>query len=508
MQQITGAELIDLGIEKGPILGSLLVQVKELEAQGVSQSTILEQIIPLHKKLNNTEVNKLKLRSSPLKINAAIKTESKEEESNLELALSKMSELTLCPVVEAASLMPDTCPSGMEFGSIPVGGAIQTDHSIIPAAHSSDLCCSMMATIFESRTPTKNILDAMEKSTLFGPRGRDPNSLPWHPILNEKVWDNYFLKGLEATAQNQLQTQGDGNHFFYLGKLGNLKSLAKVLDENGYYEESKDLSDSRLDDALVLVTHHGSRNLGAQIYKRGIQEAIKKTNQISTNIPKNLAWLDLNSTRGQEYWAAIEYAQRWTIANHKLIHEQTLCALQCKRVSTLTNAHNFVWKHNSKILHGKGATPAWIDQKGRKSIGIIPLNMASEILITLGNNNPDFLCFSPHGAGRNRSRSKTLEKFRDSKTGELDKILMDVNLKESTKDLDIRWASNKLDISESPLGYKNKDTIKQQLKEFDLAEIVSEISPRGCIMAGEFPSLWKEKKKQKLIEIPTIIGLE
>jgi len=37
---------------------------------------------------------------------------------------------------------------------------------------------------------------------------------------------------------------------------------------------------------------------------------------------------------------------------------------------------------------------------------------------------------------------------------------------------------------ETPIAYKNADQIKAQIREFDLATIVAEIKPLGCIMAG------------------------
>lgn len=506
MQVFTGNDLISLGVPQGPLLGSLLAQTKLMVKNGISNELILKEIKFQVQYQKDSESRKLKLRDKPLQIEAAIKTSSLEEEENLDLSLTKMGELTLCPVVEKACLMPDTCPSGLDFGAIPVGGAIQTDNTIIPAAHSSDLCCSMMATIFDSNTPINKILDAMQASTSFGPQKRPENPLLRCPVLEEDVWKTPFLENLHEIARDNLQTQGDGNHFFYLGTMSNLEQLGMSLDKNGYYEHSQNIQDSKLSNALVLVTHHGSRRLGAQIYKRGVNRAIKETNKIALNIPKNLAWLSLDSKIGKEYWEAITYAQKWTIANHKIIHEETMSKLGTKPITTFSNAHNFVWRHNNKIMHGKGATPAWKTSNGQKSIGIIPLNMASEILITLGNDNLKFLSFSPHGAGRNRSRTKTYAKYKDPKTKEINTLLLNQDLEASTRNLDIRWASNKPDISESPLGYKNKEAIKQQLEQFELAEIISEISPKGCIMAGEFPTPRKEKKKK--VEFPSDPSLE
>ena len=61
--------------------------------------------------------------------------------------------------------------------------------------------------------------------------------------------------------------------------------------------------------------------------------------------------------------------------------------------------------------HGKGATPAWSGVDGRPLPGLIPLNMASPILLCLGAGNEDFLGFAPHGAGRDISRTALRKRF-------------------------------------------------------------------------------------------------
>ena len=38
-------------------------------------------------------------------------------------------------------------------------------------------------------------------------------------------------------------------------------------------------------------------------------------------------------------------------------------------------------------IHGKGATPAWTDDDGHPLLGLIPLNMAAPVLLTLGQRH-------------------------------------------------------------------------------------------------------------------------
>lgn len=115
--------------------------------------------------------------------------------------------------------MPDACPAGSAVATIPVGGAIAVEGAIIPSAHSEDVCCSMYATFYRTTADVETQLDALMQSTRFGAGGRREEDWVHHPVLNEPVWENSFLKGLERYAAMHLADQGDGNHFAYLGEI-------------------------------------------------------------------------------------------------------------------------------------------------------------------------------------------------------------------------------------------------------------------------------------------------
>ena len=66
---------------------------------------------------------------------------------------------------------------------------------------------------------------------------------------------------------------------------------------------------------------------------------------------------------------------------------------------------------------------------------------------------------------------------------------------ESTSGLDIRWFYGKADISETPIGYKPAAQVKEQIERFNLAQVIAEIQPLGCIMAGDSgPPPWIRRK--------------
>ena len=162
------------------------------------------------------------------------------------------------------------------------------------------------------------------------------------------------------------------------------------------------------------------------------------------------------------------------------------------------NEHNFVWKRDGLYAHGKGATPAWLGDDGHPLLGLIPLNMAQPVLLTLGADNSEFASFSPHGAGRNKSRTALLREqglhglpapeFLAKSRALLDR---------QTEGLDVRFYYDRPDASESPIAYKSAPQVREQIERFGLAEVIGLIEPKGCIMAGDYDKPWEVKRNAK-----------
>ncbi len=501
MSLLTGQDLIAAGWEPGPKFPALLSAAAAYEEKGIHDPSYL---IKLLERDFGKEDPKLKLRDQPLNFSEAIEATCDLDEKNIAAVRRFMGQLLRTPVIEAGAVMPDACPAGAAEATIPVGGAIAVKNAILPAAHSADICCSMYATVFQCGDSTGKMLDALMDSTRFGFGGRREDDRVDHPVLQETVWSNPFLNGLEEHAARHLADQGDGNHFAYLGKLRVTNAFIDSLSTAGHDDIARSLHDAasgHLDDTdgatfYTLVTHHGSRGLGAQLYKRGHKAAIRETNRIATGIPGAAAWLDVNTETGADYWEALQYVGRWTKANHESIHDRFIERSGATLVTAFGNEHNFVWKRGDTFLHGKGATPAWKDEGGRPLLGLIPLNMASPILVTLGNDNTEFLSFAPHGAGRNQSRTAMMRDFNKA-NGETDDRAIARAIDDATRGLDIRWYYGKGDLSESPAGYKPAAQVRAQIEQFGLADIVAEVTPLGCIMAGDGgPQPWRRQDHQ------------
>ena len=395
-----------------------------------------------------------------------IDADNEAERANVISVKEHMTELMRTPVVKSGAIMPDACPAG-PMGTIPVGG-VAVSEAIHPGMHSADICCSMAISVFPGVNP-KDLLDAVHSVTHFGPGGR-PRGQQIKPAreLLEQFEANDFLRDGISKAIEHFGTQGDGNHFAYVGML---KSTGET----------------------ALVTHHGSRAPGARLYANGMKVAERTRQELSPTTLKQNAWITADTKEGDAYWEALQLIREWTKGNHHLIHDMAAEKLNVKVADRFWNEHNFVFRRSDGFFyHGKGATPAWDGwADDATELTLIPLNMAEPILIARGKNADHGLGFAPHGAGRNFSRTQ----HKRNLAGKTDEEIF----AEETKGIDARFFMGRTDISELPSAYKNADAVRKQINKYDLADIVDEVLPYGSIMAGdwEHDAPWMKKRRAK-----------
>lgn len=457
--KITGQYLIDLGYRPAKWFAEALNYINENNLTEVEINEYLEQF---------QSPEPIALLEKPVNFVINIKSENEAEEDNVQKVIETMSEMLKTPTMIGGALMPDACPTG-EKGIIPVGGVAIAKNAIHPGMHSADICCSVMLTDFGKIDP-KLVLDAGHLHTHFGAGGRPRGNQFYMPIeLEEEFRNNTFLNDerVISLAKEHLGTQGDGNHFMFVGiskKTGN----------------------------TMLITHHGSRAPGAFLYEKGMKTAEKFRKELSPETLKVNAWIPFETEEGQNYWEALQIIRKWTKCNHEAIHNAVLKELKTEMQNRFWNEHNFVFRDGDLFYHAKGATP--LDDKFLPDITgprLIPLNMAEPVLIVQGTTNDRNLGFAPHGAGRNFSRSQHKKSFGEKSIDEI--------FEEETKGLDIRFFSKEIDISELPSAYKNAQNVRNQMKEFGLGEVIDEVLPYGCIMAGDWKknAPWKKKKLRK-----------
>jgi tRNA-splicing ligase RtcB len=303
------------------------------------------------------------------------------------------------------------------------------------------------------------LTQALERETRFG-IGATFRSRRQHDVMDRNWGVTALTSSLKDRAWSQLGTSGSGNHFVEFGEL-------TVFDEAVGIARGKH---------LALLSHSGSRGTGAQV----AQHYSRLARNLRPELPRelaHLAWLDLSTEAGQEYWAAMELMGRYAAANHALIHLHMARALGAEVKLDLENHHNFAWRERHRlpdgseaevIVHRKGATPA-----GTGVLGIIPGSMGTPGYVVRGKGVAASLNSAAHGAGRRMSRTKAKSTL---KWDAAQRFLRERGVTLLSAGLD-----------EVPMAYKDIDEVMAAQR--DLVEPLARFEPRLVKMApgGEPP---------------------
>jgi tRNA-splicing ligase RtcB len=359
-------------------------------------------------------------------------------------ALTQMNIASRLPISVKGFLAPDAHHG---YG-LPIGGVLATNNAVIPYGVGVDIGCRMALTIYD--VPDNyidlhrhNLVQRVKDCTKFGQS--EVHERPSdHSIMDNGLFKEIpFIKNLKDKAWRQLGSSGSSNHFVLIREVAITNDAIGV--PSGRY--------------LGILSHSGSRGMGAKIADHYTKLAMSKC--ILPQEAKHLAWLDLNSQEGQEYWLAMNLAGDYASACHHDIHKRLSKAIGIEPLFTIENHHNFAWKevHGDQelIVHRKGATPA-----GKGVLGIIPGSMATHAFLVMGKGNTASLNSASHGAGRAMSRTEAKKMFT--------KEMMTDILKK--KGVTLIGAG----IDESPMAYKNiYDVMSQQLH---LVDVVGTLMPR------------------------------
>lgn len=312
-------------------------------------------------------------------------------------AVQQMANSCALPVAAAGALMPD---AHVGYG-LPIGGVLATDNAVIPYAVGVDIACRMKLSVFDRKASTlagmrDRFANILESETRFG-MGCTFEKRREHEVMDEDWSVSPVTQRLRDKAWSQLGTSGSGNHFV----------------EFGAYTVTDPESDLPPGEYLALLSHSGSRGVGAQVCDVYSKRAMSRRSELPKEL-KHLAWLTLDEEDGQEYWAAMNLMGRYAAANHALIHRHIAKKVGAQVLLDIENHHNFAWKERHRIgglereviVHRKGATPA-----GPGVLGVIPGSMASPGFVVRGKGNDASLHSASHGAGRVMSRSKALQSF-------------------------------------------------------------------------------------------------
>ncbi len=350
------------------------------------------------------------------------------------------------PVSIQGALMPD----GHVGYGLPIGGVLATENAVIPYGVGVDIGCRMCLSILDIPVSylegaKDKYLNALQENTKFGMYETHKSHIE-HPVFENEAFSLIpVLRRLKEKAIKQMGSSGGGNHFVEFGEV-------EITEEKNEYNLPKGKY-------LGILSHSGSRALGAEIARYYTRIAIEQC-----PLPKeaqHLAWLDLDTHLGLEYWTAMNLAGEYASACHSDIHRRLIKATGGRLLARVENHHNFAWKeiHNGKevIVHRKGATPAAEGQ-----MGFIPGSMTSRGFIVRGRGNEESLCSASHGAGRLLSRKKA----NDS-----------ISMSEVKKELKI----HKVELiggskEEAPMAYKNINEVMNA--QVNLVDIIGTFMPR------------------------------
>ncbi len=309
-------------------------------------------------------------------------------------AIAQIERACRLPVAVRGALMPD---AHVGYG-LPIGGVLAAEGAVIPYAVGVDIACRMKLSVLDLpldwlERHAHDLARAIEVETRFGVGATFEKIRREHPVMDEDWAVSPITRSHRDKAWAQLGTSGSGNHFVEFGRL-TITDGAVGLPPGEH---------------LALLSHSGSRGTGAAVCEHYSRVAEKRLRDLPREFAK-LAWLELSSGEGQEYWAAMELMGRYASANHALIHRHISRRLKADVLLSIENHHNFAWRerHHGRevVVHRKGATPA-----GAGVLGVIPGSMASPGFVVRGLGNPASLDSAAHGAGRVMSRKRAHETF-------------------------------------------------------------------------------------------------
>jgi len=469
---ITGKILKNRGWKEGRTVGLAKAAASQLETRGWDESQILAKLDEVLAEpdnfLSDATFNALadelirRTRSEQSKFDDALRSSPIPfdiwgREGIDAGAIEQMNAAAHLPIAVAGALMPD---AHIGYG-LPIGGVLATRGAVIPYAVGVDIACRMRLSVYEMSPivlgqQKGKFENTLRDQTRFG-AGKvwERHERKAHDVLDDPGWNAFgLLRKLRYKAEEQLGTSGSGNHFVEWGEL----EISERSDDLG-------LDAGRY---LSLLSHSGSRGVGFKIAGEYSRHANSLHPQLSDRV-RHLAWLDLDSEAGQEYWLAMELAGRFAAANHFVIHHEVARAAGLREIASVENHHNFAWKETladgeEAIVHRKGATPA-----GQGVLGVIPGSMADAGYVVRGRGSIASLNSASHGAGRKMGRKAAIGAITKSQR---DRYLAERGVKTLGGGLD-----------EAPQAYKNIEEVIAAQR--DLVDVVAKFSPKIVIMADE-----------------------
>jgi tRNA-splicing ligase RtcB len=327
-----------------------------------------------------------------------------------------------------------------------VGSVIPTLGAVIPAAVGVDIGCGMIAV----RTQFTGE-DVHRRGDLAALREAIEAAVP----LSAGCYNTSVGRSGTAARIGELEErdgagsadQAAGNWRLQLGTLGSGNHFIEVsLDEQ---------------DRVWCFLHSGSRGVGMRLATRHIKVAKAQAAKWWIQLPDpDLAYLVQDTS---EFWAYIRdlrWAQHFALLNREEMMDRVTGCFQEWIGAGVEAAETVNCHHNYTVQEKHWGRQVWLSRKGAIDAsagtpGLIPGSMGTASYVVCGKGSRLALNSSPHGAGREYSRTAARKAFTRS---QLDAAMTG-----------IEWRRTDAFLDEIPAAYKDIDVVMDDAR--DLVQI-------------------------------------
>ncbi|WP_336669777.1 RtcB family protein [Tsukamurella sp. USMM236] len=282
-----------------------------------------------------------------------------------------------------------------------VGSVIPSLGAVIPAAVGVDIGCGMIAvrtqfTLADLPDDRATVREAIERAIPLSP-GR----------YNKKV---------VATAEPriaELETLAERADFNPAQYAGNWKLQLGTLGGGNHFAELSIDADQR----VWAFLHSGSRGVGNKIAQHHIAVATRLCKQWWIELPDpDLAYLVEGTPEFRRYIAELTWAQHFALLNREEMMDRVIRQLGEWVGTPVVEAERINCHHNFTKREKHFGKEVWVSRKGaieatEGKLGLIPGSMGTASYIVEGKGFAPSLNSSPHGAGREYSRSAARRAF-------------------------------------------------------------------------------------------------
>ncbi|WP_346957698.1 RtcB family protein [uncultured Arthrobacter sp.] len=282
-----------------------------------------------------------------------------------------------------------------------VGSVIPTVGAIIPAAVGVDIGCGMIAVrtqyaVKDLPRDLRRLREAIERAIPLSAghfnRRISATAAPRLAELRRMAAKAGFDPAAYAVNwELQLGSLGSGNHF-----------IEVCADE---------------DAAVWLFLHSGSRGVGNKIAQRHIAEARSVDLRRHLALPdRDLAYLEEGTPEFLRYIRELRWAQHFALLNREEMMDRVVQQFELWIGGPVRELERINCHHNFTAQETHYGRSVWVSRKGAiraeaGDAGLIPGSMGTASYVVVGLGNPVTLNSSPHGAGREYSRTAARKMF-------------------------------------------------------------------------------------------------